>query len=264
MLTFTSAQLAAWVGTFLWPFFRILALLSSAPVFSAPQVSIRLRLGLAIVIAIVIAPTLPAVPPVEPLSPAGFVLIAQQVLIGLAMGFTMRLIFAAFEFAGNFIGLQMGLGFATLMDPQNGAQSPVMGSFLTLITTLAFLATNGHLMMIAALGESFRYFPILPGQGIDTHAWRLIVAWGGSIFTIGTILALPIIAVILVVNIALAVLSKVSPQLNIFVIGFPLLLGLGLWGLSLLLPYMMPIATHFMEEGSAMLMRLLGTLAIKA
>ncbi|MEW5790319.1 MAG: flagellar biosynthetic protein FliR [Pseudomonadota bacterium] len=262
MLSITSAQLSAWVGALLLPFFRVLALLSSAPVFSAPQVSLRLRIGLALLIALVIAPTLPPMPAVEPLSVASALLIGQQILIGLAMGFTMRLVFTAVEFAGHVIGLQMGLGFATLMDPQNGAQVPVLSHFLVLLATLVFLASNAHLMLIAALAESFHYFPVAIGQGLDVHAWRLLVNWGGTIFKTGIILALPIIGVLLVANVALAVLSKAAPQLNIFVIGFPLLLGLGFGGLILVLPYVAPLLDRAMDDSLRMVLQVLRVLPL--
>ncbi|MEK8090552.1 flagellar biosynthetic protein FliR [Thermithiobacillus plumbiphilus] len=249
MISFTSAELAAWVGAYLFPFFRILALLSTAPVFGAPQITIRLRIGLAMVIAILLAPLLPPMPAVEALSVASALIIAQQILIGAAMGLVMRIVFAAVEYAAQVISLQMGLGFATLLDPQNGAQTPVIGHFFSLLATLAFLATNGHLLMIAALAESFQAFPILLGQGVDPQAWRMLVEWGGAIFRIGIILALPVMAVLLVTNIALVILSKDSPQLNIFVIGFPLLLGLGFWSLVVVLPYLTPVLTGGLGQG---------------
>lgn len=249
MISFTSAELAAWVGAYLFPFFRIMALLSTAPVFGAPQVTIRLRIGLAMIIAMVLAPNLSPMPAVEALSVASALLIGQQIMIGVAMGLVMRMVFAAVEYAGQVISLQMGLGFSTLLDPQNGAQTPVIGHFFSLLATLAFLATNGHLLMIAALSESFRIFPVALGHAIDGQAWRMLVEWGGAIFRIGIILALPIVAVLLVTNIALAILSKASPQLNIFVIGFPLLLGLGFWSLVVVLPYLAPILTGGLGQG---------------
>lgn len=249
MISFSSAELAGWIGAYLFPFFRILALLSTAPVFGAPQITIRLRIGLAMAIAMLLAPVLPPMPAVEALSVASALLIGQQIMIGAAMGLVMRIVFAAVEYAGQVISLQMGLGFATLFDPQNGAQSPVIGQFFSLLATLAFLATNGHLLMIAALSESFRVFPVALGHTIDGHAWRMLVEWGGAIFRIGIILALPVMAVLLVTNVALAILSKASPQLNIFVIGFPLLLGLGFWSLVVVLPYLTPILNGGLAQG---------------
>lgn len=236
MLTFSSAELSAWLAAFLWPFARVLGLLIAAPLFGNPRFPLRVRLGLALLITVVVAPTLPPVPPVAPDSLAGLGIFAQQLLIGLTMGFAVRLVFTAVEMAGELIGMQMGLGFAMFYDPQNAGQMPVVGQFLGVLTTLIFLALNGHLLMLSALAESFRDLPVgtLPGTG----RWLDIAGWGAGIFSAALLLAMPVIAALLTVNLALAALTRSSPQLNVFAIGFPITLAVGFAALLLTLPWL--------------------------
>lgn len=236
MLTFGSAELSAWLAAFLWPFARVLGLLIAAPLFGNPRFPLRVRLGLALLITVVVAPTLPPVPQVAPDSLAGLGIFAQQLLIGLTMGFAVRLVFTAVEMAGELIGMQMGLGFAMFYDPQNAGQMPVVGQFLGVLTTLIFLALNGHLLMLSALAESFRDLPVgtLPGTG----RWLDIAGWGAGIFSAALLLAMPVIAALLTVNLALAALTRSSPQLNVFAIGFPITLAVGFAALLLTLPWL--------------------------
>jgi len=236
VLTFGSAELSAWLAAFLWPFARVLGLLIAAPLFGNPRFPLRVRLGLALLITIVVAPTLPPVPQVAPDSLAGLGIFAQQLLIGLTMGFAVRLVFTAVEMAGELIGMQMGLGFAIFYDPQNAGQIPVVGQFLGVLTTLIFLALNGHLLMLSALAESFRDLPVgtLPGTG----RWLDIAGWGAGIFSAALLLAMPVIAALLTVNLALAALTRSSPQLNVFAIGFPITLAVGFAALLLTLPWL--------------------------
>ena len=136
-----------------------------APVLQ-PQRSAAVRFGLAIMITLIVAPTLGSMPPVEPVSQTGLLILAQQIAIGLAIGFVMRIVFVAVEMAGELIGLQMGLGFATFFDPESAGHIPVVGQFLGLVVTLFFLTLNGHLQMISLLSQSFSALPI------GGAAWR--------------------------------------------------------------------------------------------
>lgn len=246
MLTLSSAQLAAWLAAFMWPFARILGLFIAAPVFGNPRFPLRVRLALALIITVVIAPTLPPMPQVAPDSLPGLGIFAQQLLIGLTMGFALRLIFTAIEMAGELIGLQMGLGFAVFYDPQNAGQMPVVGQFLGVLATLMFLAVNGHLLMLSALAESFRDLPIgdLPGQG----TWLAVAGWGSRIFAAALLLAMPVVAALLTVNLALAALTRAAPQLNVFAIGFPITLAVGFGALLLMLPWLSPVMDGLLRE----------------
>lgn len=236
MISLTSGQLEHWIGAFFWPFVRILALLSTAPVFSASAVPIQVRVGLAAIISVAIAPALPTLPAVHFLSGAGLVLLVEQIVIGTALGFAVTLIFSAVQFAGSVISLQMGLGFSSFFDPTTGVQVPTLSNFLNLVVLLFFLALNGQLLVLVVLMRSFTVLPVDPNLVVHATAWHLLAAAGAAVFSLGMAIAAPVLGALFLVNIALGVLSKLAPQLNLFVVGFPLLIGVGLIGLYLLAP----------------------------
>lgn len=239
MISIGAADLELWLSAFLYPFFRMLALMSSAPLLSHVNVPVPTRLGLAVLLTVLVAPTLPAAQTVSPLSVVGVMLIFQQVIVGVALGFSMQLAFSAVELAGNMIGLQMGFSFAVFIDPQNSTQSPIVGSFLSMILMLLFLAINGHLMMISAVVESFRAVPI----GVDgSHAyhWLQLASAGSQVFVSGLQIAMPIIGAMMLANLTLGVLTRTAPQLNLFAVGFPVTVIVGLLMLLLGMPYLMP------------------------
>lgn len=248
MLTVTSAQLEAWMAALLWPLTRVLAVLAAAPVLGQVRVHSRVRIGLAIGIVLVISPSLPPMPQVAPGSAMGMLILAYQVIIGLAIGFALRLVFVAVEMAGDLIGLQMGLGFAMFYDPGNVQHTPILGQFLGLLATLIFLSINGHLLIVSALIESFHTLPItlepMPGGFFHTLARH-----GTIIFAAGLQLALPLIVTMLVVNLALGVLTRAAPQLNIFAVGFPVTLAIGFAVLLLTLPYFAPLFQRLLDQG---------------
>ena len=160
MITLSSAQLDAWIMLLIWPFARILALIAAAPISGSQQFPTTAKIGLAVLLATLVAPTLPAAPPVDPASLAGLMLLARETLLGVGMGLAMRVVFSGVSMAGDVIGLQMGLGFAQFYDAQTSAQVPVIGQFLGLLATLVFLSLNGHLLVIATLVDSFRSVPV--------------------------------------------------------------------------------------------------------
>ena len=148
MISVTSMQLEAWIAAFIFPLARILALVASAPVIGNRQVPARVKIGLGLLITFLIAPTLNIPPDIEPSSGAGLFIMLQQILLGLAMGFSMRLIFTAVEMAGDIMGMQMGLGFASFYDPVNATNTQIVAQFLGIIAVLLFLSLNGHLYML--------------------------------------------------------------------------------------------------------------------
>jgi len=253
MLSLTSAELTTLLATYLWPLVRILALLGAAPLLGNASVPARVKIGLALLLAFIVAPTLPAPPHIDPGSAVGMLILLQQVLIGLMMAMVMRIVFASVEAAGEIIGLQMGLGFATFYDPQTAGQSPLIGQFLGLIATLLFLAMNGHLLMLAVLVESFQVLPIRADPLAAVNMKTLAMA-GGGILSTGLWLSLPLVAALLMTNIALAVLSRSAPQLNIFAIGFPITLSVGFLVLAWSLPYLATPIEKLMTEGLQMML----------
>jgi flagellar biosynthetic protein FliR len=226
VINFSSADINAWIVAYFFPLARILALLAAAPPFNNAALSTRVRLSLGLAIAIAITPALPTITPLEPNSGIGLLILAQQLLIGFAMGFSMRLVFSAIDMAGNVIATQMGLGFATLYDPQNTAQTPVVSEFLGVLALLVFMAINGHLMLIATLTQSFTAIPISVAA-LSSATWLNLAHSGFVVFSSGLLLALPILIALLITNIALGVLSRAAPQLNLFAVGFPVTLALG-------------------------------------
>jgi flagellar biosynthesis protein FliR len=248
MLTLSSAELNTWVAAFLWPLTRILGLIATAPLFGNLSVPVRVKLGLGIMLTLVIAPTVPAMPATDPMSFAGLLILIQQLVIGLAMGFAMRIVFAAVEMAGEIAGLTMGFGFATFFDPQTRGRSSAIAQFLALLTLMLFLALDIHLMLVATLVESFVSLPIsaTPTGG---SGFRDVASWGGLVFSSGVQLALPLVAALLLTNIALGVLTRAAPQLNLFGIGFPVTLGAGFVVLALVLPYLSTPIERLFHQG---------------
>lgn len=238
-MNFTDQELTQWMTGYLWPFFRIAALVAVAPILGVRVVPMRFRVVIALVLALVIVPVLPPGPAVDPMSLGGVLIAASQVLIGLAIGFLVRLTFAAVELAGNLIGQTMGLGFAQMMDPANGVTVPVVSQFYTVLATLIFLVLNGHLILIETLVDSFRTIPVGPATISQAGLWTLL-SWGGWIFKGALIISLPALAALLLVNAAFGVMMRAAPQLNIFVIGFPISLMLGFVFMMLSLPLFVP------------------------
>lgn len=254
MFTVSAAELDAWLAGYFYPFVRIAALASSAPLFSHRSIPRPTRIGLSVLIAAVIAPTLAPTPFVSPFSAHGVVLIIQQVLIGLAIGFTMQIVFAAVELAGEIIGLQMGLSFATFVNA-DADPTPIIGSFLAVTMMLVFLAINGHLTLIAGLAGSFATFPIDSGSGFVFFDARAIVLMGRDLFLVGVTMALPVIAAMLLANLALGVLTRTAPQLNVFAVGFPITLATGLAMLALALPFLVPAMEQALQRGLSVILR---------
>ena len=237
MISFTSAEFNALLAAYLYPLARILALLASAPPFSNAALPRRIRLAVGLAVALALAPALPKAPAIDPASGLGLLVLAQQMLIGYAMGTVMRLASSAVDFMGTTISTQMGLGFATAYDPQNTSQTPVVSEFLGILALLVFLVSNGHLMLIATLMKSFALLPV-GHWPVAPSTWLNVARAGGIVFSSGLLLALPIVVALLITNVALGVLGRVAPQLNLIAIGFPVTILLGflglLFGLSLL------------------------------
>lgn len=254
MFTLNSADIEFWLSSFIWPFIRVLALFTAAPVFSHRAFPRRARIGLALMITLIISPFLEVAPTAALFSPNGLLLLLQQLFIGLAIGFSTRLIFSAIEAAGDLIGLQMGLSFATFIDPQHNQQLPIIGSFLGILASLVFFATNGHLILLTALVDSFQTAPIAL-DGFQKLSVESIFAQGAIIFSLGLHLALPMIAAIMIANIALGLLSRAAPQLNIFAIGFPLTLMVGFWSLWLALPYLGNVMERILSQATVEFIR---------
>ena len=247
MITIASADLNAMIAAFVFPLARILALLSAAPPYNSGSLPRRVRLILGLAITLAIAPGLDNLPAVEPASGIGLLIMAEQMLIGYAMGFSLRLVFSAIDLAGTVFSTQMGLGFATSYDPMSTSQTPVVSEMIGILALLMFMAIDGHLMVLSTLTQSFHALPI--GQLPDSASWANLANAVAIVFSAGLLLALPIITALLITNTALGILGRVSPQLNLIVIGFPVTIALGFAALYVALPYLIQPLLQLFETG---------------
>lgn len=256
----TSAQLAAWLAAFLWPFLRMLALVSTAPVFGDKAVPRRMKVGIAALLTVCVAPVLPAMPDVPILSGEGALLVARQVLVGTALGFSMRLVFAMVQAAGEYAGLQMGLSFASFFDPASGGQTMVLGRLLNALAMLLFLAFDGHLMLIALLVQSFQVVPVQAAP-LSAGGWLMLAQSGTQVISGGLMLALPLVTALLIMNLAMGILNRATPQVSIFSIGFPVTLLAGLLLLQVLVRQLPAFLEPQFAAAFAQAMRVLQALA---
>ena len=247
MISFTEAQILAWITPLLWPFLRALALFSSLPLLGTRVVPARVRVALAALVALAAQASLPPIPPVALDSWLAFQLVVQQLLIGISLGFAVRLVFAAIELAGEIVGLQMGLNFAGFFDPMTASQTTATSRFFGAIVGWLFIVINGHLLIIAALVNSFTAFPV-SGEPFAFLKQALPHQWGAMILSTGLWIALPMVAMLTFVNLVLGVISRVAAQMNVFAIGFPITLGVGLLGILLTLPLLQQPFTMALER----------------
>lgn len=247
MVSFSEAQVLAWITPWLWPFFRVMGLFTSAPVLSMRVIPRRVRLSLGILIVVCAQPSLPEMPAIALNSPAALMVIAHEVLIGLTMGFAARVVFAAIEFAGELVGLQMGLNFASFFDPLSGTQITAVSRFYGTTAAWLFVVMNGHLMLTSAVLGSFHAFPVSPEPLSFLNAVQPQV-WGAEVFKLGLWVSLPVVSMLILVNMVMGLMARVAPQMNIFSIGFPITLAVGFTGLWLTLPMMQTPLTMALER----------------
>ena len=248
MLSFSDADLTRWIGQFFWPFLRILALFGAAPAFNSVSIPVRVKVALAFAVAVVVAGTIKQSAPLD-LSWATVTLVVEQVLVGLAIGFAMQLTLTAMQLAGEFIGMQMGFGFAAMFDFQSGFQVPVIANFFSLVALLLFVAFNGHLVLLGVLVKSFTVVPIAAGSGITAEGWRALARAGAVLFQLGVWLALPVIAVLLAAHLAIGFVSRVAPQFNVMSMGFSIFMLVGISGVIALIPFFVPAVDHIIQSG---------------
>lgn len=252
---FTTADITLWVTQYIWPFIRIAAFVGVVPIFGTRNVPARVKIILAFALAIMVVPILPKFQAGDPLSLAGMLITLQQLLIGILLGFIVSIVFSALIIGGQSVAQLMGLGFASMMDPQNGVSVPVVGQFYTVLATIIFLIMNGHLILVNTLVGSFKTMPIGGHILLNDKFWQ-VVLWSKWMFIAALVIALPAITALLLVNVAFGVMTRASPQLNIFAVGFPITILLGFIAMLVSLPYFVPKiqdifdqTLHFMRHG---------------
>lgn len=242
------------VAAFLLPLFRISSFFLAAPLFGAQLVPPRIKLILAITVTALLVPVIPEVPKVDAMSAATILLIAKEILIGLGMAFVLQMLMQVFVMGGQIAAMQMGLGFASMMDPVNGVSVTVISQFYLMLITLLYISMDGHLATLQVFVESFNAIPIGTQLGPDFF-WQLVtmMSWclAGAL-----LIALPAVTALLIINGALGIVSRAAPQLNIFSIGFPLMIILGLIILWASMMGVLPQFERFSGEALQMMRQL--------
>jgi len=235
MLTIDFTRLLAGLEGYGWAFLRVTGFMLLAPFFGAALVPRRIKLVLALALTLILAPLTPPTAAIDPLSATALLTAAQQVLIGIAIAFVVQVVFDALSLSGQLVATTMGLGFATMIDPARGASTAVVSQFYLILGMLLFLALDGHIALVGVLADSFRVVP--PGAtSLGPDAFLALARWGGKIFEAGTMIALPAVVGLVLVNLALGIVSRAAPQLNLFAVGFPISMLLGFAMLMLSLP----------------------------
>ncbi len=245
MIALSANELQNWVAELYWPFVRVGSCLMIAPAFGAETVPARVRIVLAGSLTLLIAPLLPAPPPVAAFSGAGALITVQQLLIGLSLGFCVRIPFDSVTLGGQMLANSMGLSMAYNVDPLHAsdASTPALGQLYTLLVMLTFLSLNGHLALIEVLVQSFHSLPV-GTAGLGVAGLHTIAGWGSQLFAGALSIALPGVTALLIVNLAFGVMSRAAPAFNLFAIGLPVSLVFGLVITALGLP---SVQATFME-----------------
>ncbi len=242
MVQFTLEQLYGWIGAFIWPFFRIAAFVGTAPMMGESAVPVHVKIALSVVLAIALAPMAGPLPLIALGAYEAIGVLLEQTLIGMALGLTMRFVFGAVNMAGELIGLQMGLSFASFFDPANGGNTSVMARILNTLALLVFVGVNGHLVLISGLGQTFALLPIARPE-LDLNGIGVLIEFSGQLFIAGVSLALPMIIALLAINLAMGILNRTAQQLSVFAVGFPITLTVSL----MLLTVFLPRINHFLD-----------------
>ncbi len=227
---------------------RIGAAFVTAPIFSAVTVPLAVRVSLSGAIAFLVLGSHAIVPPPQVFAVATVLSVAAEALVGLAIGFVLQVAFSAPLVASEIIGTSMGIGFASAIDPQNGHSSPALGQFFTIMLTLLFLSVDGHLVLVDMLVRSYETLP--PGAAwLDAAHLKGIAFFGGYIFLAGLLLALPVGFLLLCLNIVVGMMSRAAPSLNLFAVGLPASLAVGVVALAIAFPAMGDYMLVIIREG---------------
>jgi flagellar biosynthetic protein FliR len=225
-VTLNASDVSMWVSRFWWPTLRVGGFVLAAPIASETVIPSFVKIIMSVSLAFLMAPLVQIPAALSIFSGAGLLAAVQELLIGVAIGMVVQLTFEALTFAGQTVSLTMGLGFATLVDPQRGANTTVIGQMFMIFGILTYLAVNGHLVLLGTLAESFQTLPIGAAH-IGGNFLLSVVLWGARVFEAGLLIALPAVIALVIVNLALGVVTRAAPQLNLFGIGFTITLMCG-------------------------------------
>lgn len=226
---------------------RISAAFIAAPVFGNLSIPLPARVSLAGAIAFLVMAVHPVTPPAQIFGVTTILSVAAEALIGLALGFILQIAFAAPLIAGELIGGAMGIGFANTVDPIHGQSSQALSSFLSILLTLLFLSVDGHLVLVDMVVKSYEVLP--PGAWLGVDQLKNIAFFGGYAFLAGLLLALPVGFLLLCLNIVMGMLSRSAPALNLFAVGLPASLAVGVVALAAAFPAMGDYMLVIIREG---------------
>jgi len=255
-MQFSHETIILYLSQLWWPIPRISGLFLAMPVVSSALMPMRVRVIFALGLALLIAPVIPTSMTLLNFQPVYVLFVADEILLGLLMGFVVQLVFQVFILGGQVIAMQTGLGFATMVDPASKASVPLISQFYLMLVTLTFLALNGHLALLDALLSSFKL--LSPGQmHVELSSIGAVLNFSGWMFKEAVLVALPAISALLIVSVSFGVMTRVAPQLNIFSLGFPMTLLMGMVIISISLPGVAAQIADSLEQGMLLIKGLL-------
>ncbi|MDD2430275.1 MAG: flagellar biosynthetic protein FliR [Bacillota bacterium] len=239
---------------------RVSGVFVATPIFSSPNLPAVFKIGLILSISFILYPFLGGVSFVMELSLLGFVgLLAKELLVGIVLGVLVNLFFSIFQIAGELIDMPIGFGVVNFLDPNMGGQVPLMGRVHYILVVLTVLAINGHHLMIRALAHSYELVPLghfaISQKGVEQYLY-----WFSETFLVAVSLAMPVIAAIFLVDIGLGLLNRAVPQINVFIVGFPVKIGVGLAVVALGLPFYLQIVKRLFSSNGSLIEALIGIL----
>ncbi len=257
-MNFTADLVMGWLTSYMWPMARVTAMLMTMLVIGSQNVPVMIRAKLGFVITLAMAPMLPPMPEIPLFSLQSWLVVAQQVLIGVAIGFATQLLIQSFVIAGQVLATQSGLGFASLVDPINGGSTPVIGQFYLMLGTLIFFAIDGHLTMLHLVNLSFTTLPVST-SGLDITGLQALFSFMTIMFQMALSVSLASITAMLLVNFSFGVMTRAAPQLNIFSMGFAVSMICGLLVLWVSLGGFMEHFLAHWQQVQALICEIIGT-----
>lgn len=226
MIVLDSQHLLDGLVTFMLVSVRISAMLMAAPMFSTSSVSVPIRITIALSIAALMLQAIP-IPKIDLMSPAGALALVSEAIIGIAIGFLFQMAFAAVALMGEQVSSAMGLGFAAMMDPSTGTQSPVITQFMTVMMLLIFMTLEGPHILLKQLAASFSVMPI-GGAVFRPDALINLIKAASLLFSAALLISIPLVLGLFLITLLIGMLTRVAPQLNLFSVGFPITIIAGL------------------------------------
>jgi len=261
MLDIDSGQLQHWLALFFWPLCRIAAFMLVDPLMGHTIIPNTVKVSLAVLLSVLLAPVLPAMPDVAIVSWESLGIAVEQLLIGASLGMVMRVTLAAVEMAGEICGMQMGLAFASFYSAESNTNTMVLSRLLSMTTLLMFLALDGHLLVLRLLASTFQSLPV-GNLHFDPSSWEMVARYGSRVFLTGLLLALPMVAALLIINLAMGILNRAAPQLTVFAVGFPVTLSTGLVLIMALTSHLGHFIQLLLDESLHFMQMLVGNMIV--